>query len=114
MLAGLWGAKLAHNRKKLRQLASNLLSSTPRHYWDFDQALLRRLLWPEAVKNSLQHDAYTCNYEKFNQYHSTEPFPTQRQRQLYVGWGLVKGSENQTGIKPCPKTCRGQQEWTFC
>ena len=91
-----------------------MLESTPRHYWDFDQALLRRIVWPEAVKDSLQHDSYTCSYKKFNENFKTRPFPTQRRDQLYVGWGPIKGKPNKTGIKPCPKKCRRKQDWMYC
>ena len=62
MLAGLWGAKTFKNRQKIQHLTATMLNSTPRHYWDYDQALLRRVMWPEAVKNSLQHDSYTCRH----------------------------------------------------
>ena len=98
----------------MTSLADKMLHSKPRNYWDFDQALLRRIVWPEAVKNSLQHDSFSCTYQKFNAFHETHPFPTQREGQFYVGWGPVKGRINETGIKPCPKNCRADPSWTFC
>lgn len=115
MLAGLWGAKVSQDREKIGQLAVEMLDSTPRHYWDFDQALLRRIVWPVAVQSCLQHDSYSCTFAKFNAYHKTQPFPTQRQNGLYVGWGPIKTLEtNSTGIKACPRKCRSKPEWTFC
>ena len=115
MLAGLWGAKIWQDRVKMHHLAANMFEQTPRHYWDFDQALLRRIMWPEAVRNSLQHDSYTCTYKKFSTFHKTQPFPTKRDdNQLHVGWGSIKGDKNKTGIKPCPNKCRKNIEWTFC
>lgn len=117
MLAGLWGGRrIAGQPSNLVELGSTLFHSQPRHYWDFDQALLRRIVWPEAVKNSVQHDSYSCNFEKFNLVHHCRPFPTKRQGKLYVGWGPVKGPQNKTGIKPCPKQCRpnDNQDWIFC
>ena len=113
-MAGLWGAQNTNDRQTLRHLGEVMLNSTPRHYWDFDQALLRRIIWPEAVKNSVQHDSYSCNFNKFNTYDHTQPFPTQRRDNLYVGWGQVKSPQNRTGIKPCPKKCRLHSNWTFC
>jgi hypothetical protein len=113
-MAGLWGAKNANYRDKLRSLSDAMFKSLPRHYWDFDQALLRRIIWPEAVKDSLQHDSYSCQFDKFNSIHLVQPFPTRRQDKLYVGWGAVKGSPDKTGIKPCPKKCRFSPQWTFC
>ena len=116
MMAGLWGAKNSDSRKKLSDLGLTLLHSKPRHYWDFDQALLRRIVWPEAVKSVLQHDSYFCKFPKFNQFHPVRPFPKKREGQLYAGWGPVKTSPNQTGIVPCPKSCRPQNhpEWITC
>ena len=114
ILAGLWGAKLERNRSKLADLAKNMFHSKPRQYWDFDQALLRRIIWPEAVKDSLQHDSFSCTYKKFNAYHETRPFPTKRKGQYYVGWGPVKGMSNETGIRPCPAKCRADPTWQFC
>ena len=113
ILAGLWGTKLDKNRREMvKNLAVNMLNSAPRNYWDFDQALLRRIVWPEAVKDSVQHDSYSCNYAKFNSFHSTKPFPTRRKNKLYVGWSPAK--TNQTGIRPCPKQCRMDTSWIFC
>ena len=114
ILAGLWGAKIDPNRPQMSALAQTIFKSTPRQYWDYDQALLRRIIWPEAVKDSLQHDSYSCAYPKFNAYHPTQPFPTPRKGRIYVGWGPTKGSENQTGIKPCPPKCRADPSWIFC
>ena len=115
-MAGMWGAKNFLDRQKISDLGSNLFHSKPRKYWDFDQALLRRLVWPEAVQSVLQHDSYSCNYKNFNQFHSVQPFPEKREGLLYVGWGPVKTSPNRTGIVTCPRVCRplGHPEWTTC
>lgn len=114
ILAGLWGAKIDQNRLQMSALAQAMFESTPRDYWDYDQALLRRIIWPTAVQDSLQHDSFSCSYPKFNAYHPTQPFPTPRKGQFYVGWGSTKGSENQTGIKPCPSKCRADPSWILC
>lgn len=74
MMAGLWGAKNSANRKLIGNLGSTIFNSQPRAYWDFDQALLRRIVWPEAVKNSLQHDSYSCKIERLNQVISSRNF----------------------------------------
>lgn len=78
-MAGLWGAKNSADRDKISDLGSTLFHSKPRKYWDFDQALLRRIVWPEAVRSVLQHDAYSCKYNKFNQFHPVMPFPARRE-----------------------------------
>lgn len=79
IMAGLWGAKNSADRDKIFDLGSTLFHSKPRKYWDFDQALLRRIVWPEAVRSVLQHDAYSCKYNKFNQFHPVMPFPSRRE-----------------------------------
>jgi hypothetical protein len=67
IMAGMWGAKNSANRPELVDLGSTLFRSKPRQYWDFDQALLRRIIWPTAVKNVLQHDSFSCTFPKFSQ-----------------------------------------------
>ncbi len=90
MLAGLWGARNSNKRDSLYELGKAIFNAKPRNYWDFDQALLRRIVWPEAAKDSMQHDSYTCNFEKFAP--NSFPFPTRRgEDHLYAGWGPVKG-----------------------
>ena len=115
-MAGLWGAKNSADREKISELGSTLFHSKPRKYWDFDQALLRRIVWPEAVRSVLQHDAYSCKYNKFNQFHPVMPFPARREGLLYAGWGPVKTSPNRTGIVACPKNCRPRDhpDWVTC
>ena len=63
MMAGLWGAKNSANRMRTADLGNALFNEEPRRYWDFDQALLRRVVWPEARTDALQHDAYSCGYK---------------------------------------------------
>jgi len=66
-MAGLWGAKNSADREVIANLGTSIFHSKPRAYWDFDQALLRRIVWPVAVKNSLQHDSYSCKIKRLNQ-----------------------------------------------
>ena len=65
MMAGLWGAKNSANRMRTADLGNALFNVEPveRRGRDFDQALLRRVVWPEARKDALQHDAYSCGYK---------------------------------------------------
>lgn len=120
-MAGLWGARNELNRTLIAELGSEVLGEEPKYYWDYDQALLRRHVWPEARKSVLQHDSYSCGYKKFNEFHQVEPFPTKRTGDLYVGWGNTKEEEwkkrnRATGIKECPKRCRPEehQDWIYC
>ncbi len=116
-MAGLWGAKNSAARIKVADLGNALFTEEPRTYWDFDQALLRRVVWPEARRDAVQHDAYTCNYAPFKTHHKPRPFPTRRNGTLYVGWGPAKGSADNTGVRECPRACRPKEharEWTYC
>ena len=116
MMAGMWGAKNSFNRAELTDLGSTLFNAKPRQYWDFDQALLRRIVWPAAVRDALQHDSYTCKFTKFNKFHPVRAFPEKRDGLLYVGWGPVKNSAEKTGIVNCPKSCRpgNHPDWSKC
>lgn len=73
-------------------------------------------MWPVAVKDAMQHDAYSCTFKKFGQFHPVRPFPERRDGVLYAGWGPVKTSPNKTGIVACPKRCRPTQhpDWIYC
>ena len=117
-MAGLWGAKKIDKNNQIVELANDMLMrQTPRHYWDFDQDLLRRIVWPVAKKDVFQHDSYTCKSSKLNQYHHCQPFPTKRVNSTYVGWSKVRsGKFNVTGIKPCPLECRpkNKKHWHYC
>ena len=94
------------SRELIEDLATSLFKSKSRKKLDFDQAILRRVVWPYAVKDSLQHDSYFCQVPKFNLYHKVRPFPSKRlPDNIYVGWSSVRGS-NGTGITPCPVQCR--------
>ena len=65
MMAGLWGAKNSANRMRTADLGNALFNVEPvaRRGSDFDRALLRRVVWPEARKDALQHDSYSCGYK---------------------------------------------------
>ena len=123
MLAGLWGAKNYEDREMLKDLGLTMLTSTPRNYWDYDQALLRRIVWPYASKSALQHDSYFCKFHKtckFSRLRPCRPFPTKRpNRQMYVGWSPVRqngNASNSAGLKKCPISCRPKdhRDWTYC
>ena len=68
-MAGLWGAKNSAERILVADLGNAMFNEESRTYLDFDQALLRRIVWPEARKDALQHDAYSCDYKAFKTHH---------------------------------------------
>ena len=125
ILAGLWGAKNFHNRALMKDLGMSMLTSRPRDYWDYDQALLRRIVWPHASKHALQHDAYFCDSHKTCRHKSSHisntschPFPSKRPNNYtYVGWSPVRSNvDTKNGLKKCPKSCRPQNhvDWKYC
>ena len=116
ILAGLWGAKNVLKRDLVASLAEQMFKAPPRDYWDFDQALLRRIVWPEAKSDAVVNDAYFCSSKHFCPAGVCRPFPTKRDGLLYTGWGAAKNSRNQTGIKECPEKCRPEEhrDWLMC
>lgn len=117
ILAGLWGGKVQNDsiRDQWTEMGQAIFSSVPRSPWDFDQTLLRRIVWPYARRDAVQHDAYFCHY--FQQFQPVRPFPTRRVQRSYVGWGPVRSNLTQTGITECPVRCRPKEhwlDWEFC
>ena len=122
ILAGLWGAKNFQDRELMKDLGMSVFNSTPRNYWDYDQALLRRIVWPHASKSVVQHDSYFCKFHKTcnnSTLRPCKPFPVKRpDKQLYVGWSPARqNSKNGANdLKKCPLSCRpnDHQDWTYC
>lgn len=80
------------------------------------QALLRRIVWPRARRDSLQHDSYTCAFRGFvgDPGSSVAPFPTRRDGGRYVGWGPVRGGGRGGAARECPEACRRRPDWKTC
>ena len=51
LLVGLWGGCRKCNKDKLTELMKEMLKWKPIHSWDYDQAMLRRIVWPEINDN---------------------------------------------------------------
>ncbi|XP_064099258.1 uncharacterized protein LOC135210304 [Macrobrachium nipponense] len=115
MLAGLWGGSRARAGHRLSGLLWEMLKWPPRNIWDYDQVLLRRVVWPEVTNDVLVHDSYFCGNRRFQSKHRSEPFPTRRDGRYFVGWGPLRDAELD-GISICPRQCRpvNHQDWILC
>jgi len=127
IIAGMFGYirrnTASRNKEKLkwREIYDFMLQSTykndltPRQKKDFDQVLLKRLVWPYARNNSVIHDSYTCKI-KYLRGTDVRPFPTRR---LHGRYNFVGSNGGNITIKkdgPCPKECRPilHQDWLLC
>lgn len=87
----------------------NLKGKSPR---DADQDFLRYYIYDRIKSNSTIHDSYFCT-----KYLDSQPFPTRRQVQDYVG--SVRSALNlnrKVTIFKCPIECRpvNHKDWEFC
>ena len=81
----------------------------------FDMVYLRHIVWPVIRSRSNIYDSYHCkNTEEMG---VSQPWPTQRQGQLYVGVGPTKYNVTaRLANHPCPRNCRPKdhKDWQFC
>ncbi|CAG0888870.1 unnamed protein product [Darwinula stevensoni] len=116
MLAGLWGGKQGQSFpfSEAASLRDGMLFSPPMHHYYYDQELLQRFAWPLVKKDALVFDSYTCEKPEFGE---SQPFPTQRDEFLFVGYVPSKKKEYEM-VKntPCPMACRPRLhlDWVYC
>ncbi|KAK4298398.1 hypothetical protein Pmani_029249 [Petrolisthes manimaculis] len=115
ILAGMWGGSRTRGGAKLTSMLAAMARWPPRDLWDYDQALLRREVWPEVLDSLLAHDSYFCANPHFQSHHRSAPFPTRRKGRYFVGWGPLRNHELPS-ISICPHQCRppDHQDWTLC
>ncbi|XP_042871576.1 uncharacterized protein LOC122252934 [Penaeus japonicus] len=116
ILAGLWGGRPSLARALAYDAAAVMLSQPYSDIWDYDQRLLRRVLWPRIKEDTMSHDSYTCRAEEFGgRRQKPRPFPTQRDGRNYTGFGRTKMGVAES-LPPCPAPCRPPRhlDWTFC
>nr|XP_027223706.1 uncharacterized protein LOC113815889 [Penaeus vannamei] len=115
ILAGMWGGSRDRGGDLLKELLAKMVRWPPRNIWDYDQMLLKRVVWPEVLDDVLVHDSYFCANPNFRSHHRAAPFPTRRHERYFVGWGPLRDPE-LAGITPCPHECRPpmHQDWTYC
>lgn len=115
ILAGMWGGSRKRGAATLTSLLAGMIRWPPRNLWDYDQMLLKRVVWPEVLDNMLAHDSYFCGNPHFRSWRPSVPFPTRRDGFLFVGWGPARGEE-QSGIIDCPVQCRppNHLDWSLC
>ncbi|KAG7161597.1 hypothetical protein Hamer_G014161 [Homarus americanus] len=115
ILAGMWGGSRVRGGDKFRNMIREMLRWPPRNFWDYDQMMLKRVVWPEVLDSLLAHDSYFCGNPHFRSHHRSAPFPTRRDRRYFVGWGPTRDHE-LSGVTVCPKECRppDHQDWSYC
>ncbi|RXG53589.1 hypothetical protein Avbf_06061 [Armadillidium vulgare] len=110
VLGGLWGAKNV-NRKELEILRNRIFAANDSHSYNYDQLILRNIVWPVAKNDVVQHDSFMCH-----KHEGSWAFPTAREIDIYVGWGPY-GKEKALKIfqkSICPFQCRKKPQWTRC
>ncbi|XP_043242895.1 uncharacterized protein LOC122392271 [Amphibalanus amphitrite] len=112
ILAGMWGGWNRYNDKYRRLRQQMIGSIRPTRRFNWDQTLLRDVLWPEMVRTGdlMSHDSYQCQHFPF-----TQPFPTQR----YNMTEFVGSQYTRTTItvqNECPLACRppSRMHWLYC
>nr|XP_027237367.1 uncharacterized protein LOC113828563 [Penaeus vannamei] len=116
MKCSLWGARLSLTRALAYDAAAVMLSQPFSDIWDYDQRLLRRVLWPRIKEDTMSHDSYFCRAKEFRGLRQRpRPFPTQRDGRNYTGFGRTKMGVAES-LPPCPVPCRppAHVDWTFC
>ena len=84
-----------------------LFERLTRHDDDFLNGYVYKLL----ARNATIHDSYHCR-----RFADSEPFPTKRKLNQYVG-GIKSSSSVQTEtVEVCPIECRPPEnlDWTYC
>lgn len=113
MLAGMWGGcnyKDPAYSAKSTDIRRNMLEYG-RHP-NQDQPALWLHMWPEVQSDGIFHDAFTCM-----RFPGSQPFPTERNGNTYVGMRTYREGYQLDGIRrTCPEICRpiNHQEWEFC
>ncbi|XP_068213707.1 uncharacterized protein [Palaemon carinicauda] len=115
ILAGLWGCQTHLDRGNSYHYGAMLLSQPYSDLWDYDQRLLRRILWPLIRNRTMVHNSYTCKASIFQGQGSSRPFPTQREGLNYTGYGKTKIEVTKL-LTACPLVCRppSHQDWILC
>ncbi|XP_066989631.1 uncharacterized protein [Macrobrachium rosenbergii] len=115
ILAGLWGSQTHLDRANAYHYGALMLSQPYHDLWDYDQRLLRRILWPQIRNRTMVHDSYTCRAKLFQGQGPARPFPTRREGRNYTGYGKTKSGVTKL-LKTCPVACRpkSHKDWLLC
>jgi hypothetical protein len=119
ILGGMWGFFNYRDRAKANLIFDRIIHpligvnlnpnhSNPKGY---DQQFLSDYVYPEIKKNSIIHDSYFCLT-----LNDSEPFPTKRFGNCFVGTLQYVCENKKPYFSPCPVQCRpyDHQDWTYC
>ncbi|CAG0891388.1 unnamed protein product [Darwinula stevensoni] len=114
-ISGMWGAKTFMDRSLMGNLTAEMLWKTQLNRgWSYDQAILRKVLWPATNRRMLMHDSYFCTKPEYEG-PKYRPFPTRREKGDFVAIGpRTEGASEKLG--KCPVECRpkNHQDWEYC
>ncbi|CAG0889335.1 unnamed protein product [Darwinula stevensoni] len=115
ILAGMWGAKTFMNRSLMASLTAKMLFETHLdHEKEFDQDILREVLWPATKNQMMVHDSYFCSEPEFEG-PAYRPFPTRRDAKFFVSYG-PRFLPALKDVTKCPLQCRPREHryWVYC
>ncbi len=114
----MWGFYNQRDRNLSKQIFNDIIdqniakqyNSRPINSKGQDQFFLSSYVYQKIKKNSVIHDSYLCLM-----YNDSEPFPTKRVGNCFVGGENALSCINET-FKDCPVQCRPQnhQDWNTC
>ena len=113
----MWGFYNSKNRQLANELFNRIVDPEISYKYNKvknqkgkDQEFLSRHVYPILKKQSVIHDSYLCK-----NYKDSEPFPTQRIGNCFVG-RVGNCNSTATDFYQCPRECRPEnhQEWLNC
>lgn len=119
ILAGMWGFRTGLNRPLARRIFHLAIDDQITKLYkprtkSSDQDFLRENVYDLVVDDSIIHDSFTCRM--FAKRESTQPWPTKRQGNCFVGSPGECSSADDAPFHVCPVHCRPKNhtDWTFC
>ncbi|KAL7636893.1 UNVERIFIED_CONTAM: hypothetical protein RMT77_012651 [Armadillidium vulgare] len=117
ILGGMWGGLRTADEKKITHFFKEMFFAPIIPIWDYDQGLLRVLVWPNVKNQTVIHDSYTCRDPSLTKKGNIVlPFPTQRQGKVFISWGPLRDEIELNLVTACPLVCRPKdhQDWKYC
>ena len=115
----MWGFKNSLDRNLSNHLLKFILSKHLSFSYNIrninkkggDQEFLSRYVYPLIKSRSLIHDSFKCEKYEFSQ-----PWPTKRLSDCYVGSPSNCNESNKKSFYECPLNCRPKdhKNWTYC
>ena len=113
----MWGLKSSGDRKLANDIINKIKNKNIAEKYNFnsrkglDQYFLRDEIYGVIKEKSIIHDSFLCN-----QYKDSEPFPSKRNGNCYVGQVGICSDYSNNPIPDCPIECRlkNHYDWLKC